>query len=96
MFLVAYFIICMTVLSVCAISTNGALDAGGAYCILIIHTDTVLLFLLRTSSVLLTLTRAFNPLLMLTRSSSSVSKAVVSVVSPVSAADFSHLSVTQT
>ncbi|CAG6007819.1 unnamed protein product, partial [Menidia menidia] len=31
MFLVAYFIICMTVLSVCAISTNGALDAGGAY-----------------------------------------------------------------
>uniref|UniRef100_A0A8C9WV83 Solute carrier family 12 member 9 n=1 Tax=Scleropages formosus TaxID=113540 RepID=A0A8C9WV83_SCLFO len=34
MLLVAYFIICMTVLSVCAISTNGALDAGGAYCIL--------------------------------------------------------------
>ncbi|XP_041850932.1 solute carrier family 12 member 9 [Melanotaenia boesemani] len=31
MFLVAYFIIFMTVLSVCAISTNGALDAGGAY-----------------------------------------------------------------
>lgn len=40
MFLVAYFIICMTVLSVCAVSTNGALDAGGAYCIhdtLIVH-----------------------------------------------------------
>lgn len=36
MFLVAYFIITMTVLSVCAISTNGALDAGGAYCILFI------------------------------------------------------------
>lgn len=35
MFLVAYFIITMTVLSVCAISTNGALDAGGAYCILL-------------------------------------------------------------
>uniref|UniRef100_A0A3Q2G1A9 Zgc:153039 n=1 Tax=Cyprinodon variegatus TaxID=28743 RepID=A0A3Q2G1A9_CYPVA len=35
MFLVAYFIISMTVLSVCAISTNGALDAGGAYCILL-------------------------------------------------------------
>ncbi len=35
MLLVAYFIISMTVLSVCAISTNGALDAGGAYCILI-------------------------------------------------------------
>ncbi|CAL8359778.1 unnamed protein product [Merluccius merluccius] len=31
MYLVAYFIITMTVLSVCAISTNGALDAGGAY-----------------------------------------------------------------
>ncbi|XP_030608205.1 solute carrier family 12 member 9-like isoform X2 [Archocentrus centrarchus] len=31
MLLVAYFIITMTVLSVCAISTNGALDAGGAY-----------------------------------------------------------------
>jgi len=40
MFLVAYFIICMTVLSVCAISTNGALDAGGAYCIHLTHTHT--------------------------------------------------------
>ncbi|XP_031416289.1 solute carrier family 12 member 9-like isoform X2 [Clupea harengus] len=31
MFLVAYLIITMTVLSVCAVSTNGAIDAGGAY-----------------------------------------------------------------
>lgn len=38
MYVVAYIIICMTVLSVCAISTNGALDAGGAYCILLKHT----------------------------------------------------------
>lgn len=34
MFLVAYFIVTMTVLSICAISTNGALEAGGAYRIL--------------------------------------------------------------
>lgn len=40
MYVVAYIIICMTVLSVCAISTNGALDAGGAYCILLKHTHT--------------------------------------------------------
>uniref|UniRef100_A0A3B5Q4K3 Amino acid permease/ SLC12A domain-containing protein n=1 Tax=Xiphophorus maculatus TaxID=8083 RepID=A0A3B5Q4K3_XIPMA len=40
MFLVAYFIITMTVLSICAISTNGALEAGGAYCILF-KADTV-------------------------------------------------------
>lgn len=54
MFLVAYFIICMTVLSVCAISTNGALDAGGAYCILFVaidSRDSVLLLLPHPSNV---------------------------------------------
>lgn len=82
MFLVAYFIICMTVLSVCAISTNGALDAGGAYCILFTRMysrSSVVRLLLQPSCVFPIFTHQLNLFLRPTRSRPVVNAATIVV-----------------